>query len=98
MNSAGRVESFAEKPQTGEGWINGGFFALRHEIFDYIKPGEELVEEPFRRLIPEHKLATYRHAGFWRSMDTLKDKFVLDRMYAQGVAPWEVWRHATGAG
>ena len=75
-------------------WVNGGFFVLRQDIFDYLQPGEELVEEPFQRLIGKRQLISYPHPGFWRSMDTLKDKFVLDRMYAQGEAPWEVWRPA----
>jgi glucose-1-phosphate cytidylyltransferase len=73
-------------------WVNGGYFVLRPEIFDVIEPGDELVEEPFRRLIARRRLATWRHDGFWRSMDTLRDKIVFDRMYAQGDAPWELWR------
>src|SRR5690242_17819619 len=55
-------------------WLNGGFFHFRQEIFDYIQPGEELVEEPFRRLIEKQQLYSYRHTGFWGAMDTLKDK------------------------
>ncbi len=73
-------------------WINGGFFALRHEIFDYIRDGEELVEKPFLRLIERGELATYRHDGFWQSMDTFKDKITFDRMEAQGNCPWMLWR------
>jgi len=72
--------------------INGGFFALRREIFDYIREGEELVEEPFRRLIVEKLLATYPYDGFWRPMDTFKDKVTLDRMEAHGDCPWMVWK------
>ncbi|MEQ1802499.1 MAG: sugar phosphate nucleotidyltransferase [Gammaproteobacteria bacterium] len=86
----GYVTDFGGK--ASDYWVNAGFFVLRQDIFDYIRPGEELVEEPFRRLIGERKLSSYQHQGFWRSMDTLKDKFVLDRMYAQDDAPWEVWR------
>ncbi|MEO7385405.1 MAG: glucose-1-phosphate cytidylyltransferase, partial [Gammaproteobacteria bacterium] len=86
----GYVTDFGGK--ASDYWVNAGFFVLRQDIFDHLRPGEELVEEPFRRLIAERKLLTYQHPGFWRSMDTLKDKFVLDRMYAQGDAPWEVWR------
>jgi glucose-1-phosphate cytidylyltransferase len=73
-------------------WINGGFFALRKEIFDYIREGEELVEKPFARLIERHALSAYRHAGFWQSMDTFKDKITFDRMEAQGNCPWALWR------
>ena len=72
-------------------WINGGFFILSNRIFDYIEPGDELVEKPFQRLIAEKKLSVVRHAGFWQSMDTLKDKINFDRMHARGDAPWAVW-------
>ena len=73
-------------------WINAGYFILSNRIFDYIRPGDELVEQPFKRLITENKLSTLRHEGFWQAMDTLKDKITIDRMYARGHAPWEVWR------
>jgi|SRR5690606_13856957 len=76
----------------GELWINGGFFALRQEIFDHINEGEELVEKPFARLIEKRRLVTYRHDGFWQSMDTFKDKITFDRMEAQGNCPWMLWR------
>lgn len=72
--------------------INGGFFALRQEIFDYINEGEELVEEPFTRLRERRLLATYKHDGFWQAMDTFKDKIAFDRMDAKGDSPWKVWR------
>jgi len=72
--------------------LNGGFFVLRQEIFDYIEPGDELVERPFQRLVEQRKLAVYRHAGFWRAMDTFKDKITLDRMEARGDCPWMVWK------
>ena len=72
-------------------WINGGYFVLRSDIFDYIKEGEELVEQPFLRLIGERKLITYRWEGFWQCMDTFKDKITFDRMEARGTCPWVVW-------
>ena len=72
--------------------INGGFFVLRQDIFDYIEPGEELVEAPFKRLIDKRLLAAYRHSGFWRAMDTFKDKITFDRMEARGDCPWMVWK------
>jgi glucose-1-phosphate cytidylyltransferase len=72
--------------------INGGFFALRRQIFEYINEGEELVEKPFGRLIEQRLLSTYRYNGFWQSMDTFKDKITFDRMEAQGNCPWMVWR------
>ncbi len=72
-------------------WINGGFFVLRNEIFDFMEEGEELVEQPFGRLIEKKKLIAYPHTGYWQSMDTFKDKISFDRAYARGDAPWEVW-------
>ncbi len=71
--------------------INGGFFAMRREIFDFIEEGEELVEAPFERLISKQLLATYRYLGFWQSMETFKDKITFDRMEARGECPWKVW-------
>lgn len=73
-------------------WINGGYFVLRREIFDYMKQGEELVYEPFQRLIAQKRLLTYPYTGFWASMDTLKEKQQLEEMYANGTAPWQVWK------
>jgi glucose-1-phosphate cytidylyltransferase len=73
-------------------WINGGYFVFRREIFDYIRPGEELVEEPFRRLIAERKLRAHDYAGFWRCVDTFKDLQALEALLTQGDPPWEVWR------
>jgi glucose-1-phosphate cytidylyltransferase len=73
-------------------WINGGFFCLRRQIFDHIREGEELVEQPFQRLIGQRQLWTHRHSGFFASMDTFKDKITLDRMEALGNCPWMVWK------
>jgi glucose-1-phosphate cytidylyltransferase len=78
-------------------YINGGYFVFRKEIFNYIRDGEELVEEPFRRLLKEGLLSAYRHDGFWLPMDTFKDKQILEDMYSRGVAPWEVWKNGGGA-
>jgi glucose-1-phosphate cytidylyltransferase len=71
--------------------INGGFFVLRNEIFDYVREGEELVEQPFARLIEARKLVTFPWDGFWQCMDTFKDKITFDRMEAKGDCPWKVW-------
>jgi glucose-1-phosphate cytidylyltransferase len=73
-------------------WINGGYFILRKEIFSHIRDGEELVAEPFVRLIEEKKLMTVRHKGFWVAMDTFKDKQYLDELMLKGQAPWQVWK------
>jgi glucose-1-phosphate cytidylyltransferase len=72
-------------------WINGGFFVFKREIFDYIGEGEELVEEPFRRLIEREQLLAYPYEGFWAPMDTLKDKHNLEALAETGRPPWEVW-------
>jgi len=74
--------------------INGGFFVFRPEIFEYIKPGEELVESPFQRLIAEKKLMAYQYDGFWCAMDTFKDKKKFDEMFERGDRPWEIWKAA----
>ena len=69
-------------------WINGGFFIFRKQIFDYMREGEELVETPFQRLIDADQLLAFKHEGFWRPMDTLKDKQVLEDLIEQGNMPW----------
>jgi glucose-1-phosphate cytidylyltransferase len=71
-------------------WINGGFFIMRQEIFKYIHPGDELVREPFQRLIEQHRLLSYKYNGFWQCMDTFKDKQRLEEL-DQTSAPWKVW-------
>ena len=78
--------------------INSGFFVFKRNIFDYIRNGEELVLEPFQRLIEEKGLMAYPYDGFYASMDTFKDKQQLDDLYARGDAPWEVWRCHTEEG
>lgn len=78
-------------------WINGGFFALRQEIFDYMRPGDELVLQPFDRLIAEGRLSTLRYEGFWRCIDTSKDLQALDALDAKGNQPWNLWRTPSGA-
>jgi glucose-1-phosphate cytidylyltransferase len=72
--------------------VNGGFFVFRREIFEYINEGEELVEEPFRRLIAERQLIAYPYDGFWACMDTFKEKQQLEELHMRDRAPWEVWR------
>jgi glucose-1-phosphate cytidylyltransferase len=76
-------------------WINGGYFIFRREIFDYMRPGEELVNEPFQRLIAQQQLVTYRNPGFWACMDTFKEKKLFDDMVARGDTPWAVWEQPT---
>jgi glucose-1-phosphate cytidylyltransferase len=76
--------------------INGGYFVFRNEIFEYIKDGEELVVEPFQRLIREQQLLGYRYDKFWYCMDTFKEQQELNDMFERRVAPWEVWRNGRG--
>lgn len=91
INENGFVENM-ERIGGADVWINGGFIALKPEIFDYIKDGEELVEEPFKRLISKNKLMAQKYTGFWAAMDTFKDKKNYDTWYEKGHTPWEVWR------
>ena len=71
--------------------MNGGFFIFKHEIFNYIRDGEELVQKPFNRLIRKKQLMAYRYDGFWACMDTFKEREYLEELYTQGCAPWVVW-------
>ncbi|SHF43061.1 glucose-1-phosphate cytidylyltransferase [Mariniphaga anaerophila] len=72
--------------------INAGYFILRNSIFDYMKYGDELVDQPFKRLISQNQLISWEHQGFWMSMDTFKDKKNIDDIYEKGNPPWEVWK------
>lgn len=74
-------------------WINGGFFAMRRDIFRYMQPGEELVREPFQRLIEKRALLSYQYSGFWQCMDTFKDKQRLEELNQES-APWKVWNRS----
>ena len=94
-NDEGLVTSISELTQSGIR-INAGLFVLKRDIFRYVLPGEELVIEPFRRLIGDRELAAYEYNGFFAAMDTVKDKQQLDDLYEGGQPPWEVWRRANG--
>ncbi len=86
------VKEFTEKPQIGEGWINGGFMVFEPEIFDYLDgDGCSLERDALEKLAPQGKLAAYRHERFWQSMDTLRDVRVLDALWQKGGAPWKNW-------
>jgi len=79
--------------QESEIWINGGYFIFRKEIFDYIQEGDELVIQPFKRLIERGELMAYKYEGFWRAMDTLRDRQVLEEMIERGDVPWQLNSH-----
>ena len=91
MNS---VNSFIEKPKGDGSWINAGFFVFEPEFFDYIKGGDTTILEraPFEDLAKDGELYTYKHEGFWKCMDTLRDKMQLQDMYENGNAPWISWK------
>jgi glucose-1-phosphate cytidylyltransferase len=87
-----KVASFQEKPEGDGGWINGGFFVLSPEVIDYIAGDNTLWEkEPMENLARDGQLASYRHHGFWRPMDTLRDKTNLEELWNSGRAPWKTW-------
>ena len=90
-DETGLVRSI-EAIQDSNMWINGGFFMFSQRIFEYLHEGEDLVQEPFQRLIAASALRTLRYPGFWACMDTFKEKAMLDDLMAQGAAPWELWR------
>lgn len=90
---ADRVRGFQEKPDGDGGWINGGFFVLSHRAIDYIDGDDTVWErEPLQRLAHDGQLAAFRHTGFWQAMDTLRDRQHLEELWAQGRAPWRVWK------
>lgn len=87
-----KIETFKEKPQGDDAWINGGYFILEPGVIDYIEGDSTIWEkEPLERLAEEGQLGAYRHSGFWQPMDTLRDKVVLEEMWASGTAPWKNW-------
>lgn len=92
MEKSGVVKSIEHIARSGAR-MNGGFMVLRKEIFDYMQAGEELVEEPFRRLITAGRLMAYPHDGYWACMDTFKEKQDLEDVFGRGSAPWAVWNH-----
>ncbi len=87
-----KVLEFKEKPQTGEGWINGGFFVFEPEVFDYLHGEEAVLEgDPLENLAKDGQLMAYKHEGFWQCMDTLRDKKLLENLWESGEALWKMW-------
>ncbi len=87
-----RITSFTEKPQAAEGWINGAFFVLEPEIFDYIDGDQTMWEhEPLTNLAQAGQLVAYKHTSFWQCMDTLREKHILQTLWDSGNPPWKLW-------
>ena len=83
---------FTEKPQAGDGWINGGFLVLDRRVLDFIDGDATLWErEPLERLAEQEQLRAFRHEGFWQPMDTIRERNLLEELWASGKAPWKVW-------
>lgn len=93
IDDEGHVSSFLEKPKGDGAWINGGFFVCKPEIFDYIEDSDNVIfeKEPLENLAKANQLNAFKHHGFWRAMDTLKDKNELTAMWLTGKAPWALW-------
>lgn len=87
------VTEFAEKPRGDGAWINGGFFVCEPKIFDFITEGDDTIFErtPMEKLANAHQMSAYKHSGFWKPMDTLRDKQQLESLWLSGKAPWKVW-------
>jgi len=86
------IKEFTEKPQIGEGWINGGFFIFEPGVLEYLKGDDTVLErEPLENLARDRQLVAYRHDDFWQCMDTLRDQRLLESLWQSGKAPWKVW-------
>jgi glucose-1-phosphate cytidylyltransferase len=92
INDDGSVKNFDEKPNKGNTWINGGFFVLETDVFNYIE-GDNMPWEdvPLKKITNENQLNSYKHYGFWQPMDTIREKSILEEMYKSGAAPWVKW-------
>jgi len=92
-DGATRLPSFREKPEGDGAWVNGGFFVLNPEVFDYIPDGDDVVfeQQPMVALAHEGQMGAFRHQGFWQPMDTLRDKNYLEDLWKSGKAPWKTW-------
>ena len=86
-----RVPNFSEKPQAAEGWINGAFFVLEPEVFDYVQGDTAFERAPLEKLAADGQLMAYQHESFWQCMDTLRDKKLLEHMWESNAAPWKSW-------
>lgn len=97
ISDSAKITSFVEKPKGDSTWINGGFFVCEPQVFDYIKDGDSTIFEraPLEGLAREGRLNSYKHTGFWRPMDTLRDKVELTDLWQANKAPWALWLKET---
>lgn len=92
-----QVAEFSEKPQAAEGWINGGFFVFEPGVLDYMEDDSTILERaPLERLARDGQLLAYKHTGFWQPMDTVRERQLLESLWASGKAPWKVWKNGNG--
>lgn len=92
IDSDDLVQGFKEKARTDQAWVNAGFMVFNRKIFDYLGDGSEMLEQtPFESLAQNGEMAAYKHNGFWSPMDTMRDKAYLEKLWAEGNAPWKVW-------
>jgi glucose-1-phosphate cytidylyltransferase len=90
FDDIGNIKEFTEKPQIGEGWINGGFMVLEPRVFDYLKDDNTILEvDALEKMASARELNAYKHEGFWQCMDTLRDKRLLEQLWQSGNAPWK---------
>lgn len=92
IDGADRVLGFKEKARADQAWVNAGFMVLNRKVFDYLGDGSEMLEQtPFENLARDGEMTAYKHEGFWSPMDTMRDKEYLEKLWAEGKAPWKVW-------
>lgn len=93
IDEANRVQGFKEKARADQAWVNAGFMVFNKKVFDYLGDGNEMLEQtPFESLARDGEMAAYKHEGFWSPMDTMRDKNYLETLWANGEAPWKVWK------
>lgn len=92
IDESGKVPNFREKPQVGEGWINGGYFVFEPQIFDYLKDDATVLEHELERISAQGELSAYALREFWQPMDTLREKELLEDLWSSGTAPWKIWK------
>jgi len=92
INTSNHVVNFKEKPQTGEGWINGGYFVFNYDIFDYLLDESTVLElDPLEKLAKSNQLVAFQHENFWQCMDTVRDRDHLNELWLNNLAPWKIW-------